>query len=200
MSLIKNIKKIGISQKKILIFALLIVCGFSATWFLAYIPAQKKIDQLSGDLKNIEDQIKQIEAMVDQDKKMGEGIKLLEERHRALSLKFPSREEDALTALFDLASKRNIEIVSIKSQAKISCRQDMSIDGKKCYEIPLSLTMKGNYKDFVDYIDLLRESLPAFITFDKLRIVRQTTGALMLEISLEIRLYLLIGNGIAEKR
>ncbi len=192
MSLIKNIKKIGISQRKILFFALLIVCGFSTAWFLAYIPAKKKINQLSGDLKNIEDQIKQIEAMVDQDKKMGEGIKLLEERHSALSSKFPSREEEALTALFDLASKRNIEIVSIKSQAKISCQQNMSVEGKKCYEIPLSLMMKGNYKDFVDYIGLLRESLPAFITFDKLRIVRQTTGALMLEISLEIRLYLLI--------
>lgn len=192
MSLIKNIKKIGISQRKILIFALLIVSGFTAAWFLAYIPAKKKIDRLSGDLKNIEDQIKQIEAMVDQGKKMGEGITLLEERHRALNLKFPSAEEEALTALFDLAFKKNIEIVSIRSQAKISCRQDMSIDGKKCYEIPLSLKMKGNYKDFVEYIELLRESLPAFITFDQLRIVRQTIGALMLEISLEIRLYLLI--------
>ena len=187
----KKLKRISRSQKRIIIVSMAVLVVFLAVWGGMYVPTQEWIDRLKKDLDGIERQIREIEAMITDGKEMGEGIRLLEGRYQQLISKFPSREETALTSLFDLASRVNMEITSIRSQVKRLCRQPVTTEGKSCYEVPLSLELRGSYQGLVEYIGLLRESLPAFITFEKINIYPGKSGTSELSISLEIQLYLL---------
>lgn len=189
---IKQLQKLSSSQRKIMIVAVFAVCVFCAAWFLVYRPTKKKIGELKKELEGVESKIKQIEGMIDPGKKMGEGIRSLEEKYAKLASKFPSKEEEAVTALFTLASKANIEISSINSQARHPCTQKAAIEGKSCYEIPIALKANGTYKGLVSYIEVLQESLPAFVTFEGLSIGKSTGGTSQIIIDLMITIYLLV--------
>ena len=175
-----------------MIAAVFVVCVFCAVWFLVYRPTKKRVGELKKELEDVEAKIKQIEGMIDPGKKMGEGIRLLEEKYARLASKFPSKEEEAVTALFALASKVNIEISSITSQARHPCAQKVSVEGKSCYEIPIALRANGTYKGLVNYIEVLQESLPAFVIFEGLTIGKSTAGTSQLVIDLTITIYLLV--------
>lgn len=189
---IKQLQKLSSSQRKIIIVAVFAVCVFCTAWFLVYRPMKKKIGELKEELEGVEAKIKQIEGMIDPGKKIGEGIRSLEEKHAKLAAKFPSKEEEAVTALFTLASKANIEIASIASQARYPCAQKAAIEGKSCYEIPITLKANGTYRGLVNYIDVLQESLPAFVTFEGLTIGKSIVGTSQLAIDLVITIYLLV--------
>lgn len=189
---IKQLQKLSSSQRKIIIVAVFAVCVFCAAWLLVYRPMKKKIGELKKELEGVEAKIKQIEGMTDPGKKMGEGIRLLEERYAKLATKFPAKEEEAVTALFTLASKANIEISSIASQTRHPCAQTVTVEGKSCYEIPIALKANGTYRGLVNYIELLQESLPALVTFEGLTIGKSTVGTSQLVIDLTITIYLLV--------
>ncbi len=189
---IKQLQKLSSSQRKIMIVAVFAVCVFLAAWFLVYRPTKKKIGEMKKELESVESKIKQIEGMIGPGQKMGEGIRSLEEKYAKLASKFPSKEEEAVTALFTLASKANIEIASIASQARHPCTQKVDIEGKSCYEIPIVLKANGTYKGLVNYIEVLQESLPAFVTFEGLTIGKATVGTSQLVIDLTITIYLLV--------
>jgi len=190
MSFIKRLKRISSAQKKIIIIGILITAVFIAAWFFMYLPSKNKIEQLKGELDEINNQIEQIESMVAKNKTIGEGIQLLKERYRQLSDRFPEKEEKALTVLFDLASKADIDIASVRSQVKGPCKPVVSIEGKSCQQLPVSLQINGSYRNLVAYIELLKKSLPAYVTFGKL-VVKRGSQASALSISLDIRIYLL---------
>lgn len=175
-----------------MIAAVFVVCVFYAVWFLVYRPTKKRVGELKKELEGVEAKIKQIEGMIDPGKKMGEGIRLLEERYTKLASKFPSKEEEAVTALFALASKANIEIASITSQARHPCAQKTPIEGKSCYGILIVLKANGTYKGLVNYIEVLQESLPAYVTFEGFTIGKSTAGTSQLVIDLTITIYLLV--------
>ncbi len=187
----KRLKRISRSQKRIIIATFVIMAVFSGFWLAMYVPTQKGINRLKTELEETEGQIRQIEAMVAQGKDMGEGIQLMERQYQQLMLKLPPKEEGALIALFDLAFKVNVEIITIRTQAKRLCRQQVTTEGKSCYELPISLELRGSFEGLIAYIELLKGSLPAFITFEKINIHSGKSGAPALNISLEIQLYLL---------
>jgi Tfp pilus assembly protein PilO len=187
----KRLKRISRSQKRIIIATFVIMVVFSGFWVAMYVPTQKGIDRLKAELEETEGQIRQIEAMIAQGKGMGEGIQLMEGQYQQLMLKFPSKEEGALIAFFDLAFKVNVEIITIRTQPKRLCRQQVTTEGKSCYELPVSFELRGGFGALIAYIELLKGSLPAFITFEKINISPGKSGTSELSISLEIQLYLL---------
>lgn len=187
--------KIYAAQKKIIVIAFLVVLVFSLTWIFIYSPSQKKKGQLKTKLFGIENQIEEIISIIGNFKTATQGRKLLEERLRQLDSKFPQHEEECLRMLSDLARKPYIDIISIRPQAKTTFldtdSQKIEIEGKVCQGIFVTIEMRGSYKDLVNYLTSLEESLPAYITIERLRIKKEITGSAKLNIMLDLNLFLL---------
>ncbi len=183
------------SQKKIIIFTAAAVTAVALLGLFAYLPAVREISLLKGEVSGIRDQIEQIEASVGQGHSIAEGIEALKNRYRALDAKFPVKEEKALGLLSEFAKKCNITVVAIKSQPKVEFLdakdQKVEIEGKICQILPVSIDVKSNYNDLGKYIEMLGESLPAYVTIEELNIRKESGGASGLRVTMELNLYLL---------
>ncbi len=183
------------SQKKIIIVSAAAVILAALLGLFVYWPAVRKISLLKDELSGIQDQIEQIEADVGQGRSIAEGIEALKNRYRALDAKFPVKEEEALGLFSEFARKCNVTIVTIKSQPKVELLdakdQKIGIEGKICQILPVSIEIKSNYSDLGKYIEMLGESLPAFVTVEKLSIHKESAEAPGLRIIMELNLYLL---------
>ncbi|MCK5178342.1 MAG: hypothetical protein KAR32_02345, partial [Candidatus Omnitrophica bacterium] len=69
--------------------------------------------------------------------------------------------------------------------------QKVEIEGRVCQKFLVSIEIKAIYGDLVEYVDNLKESLPAYITIERMRIRKETSGARQLSITLDLNLYLL---------
>ncbi len=160
-----------------------------------YVPALRKIDALNSELSAMQSQIEQIEAAVGRERSIAAGIELLKNRYGQLDMKFPSKEEDALRSISELARERNIAIITMKSQPKVQFldaeNKNVEIDGKICQILPVAIEMKSGYKDLGQYIETLKKSLPAYVTIERLKIQKESGAALDLKVTLELNLYLL---------
>lgn len=183
------------SQRKIIIISVAAATVAALLSLFVYLPAVRKISLLKGELSGIQNQIEQIEAMVSQGYSMAEGIEALKNKYRALDAKFPVKEEEALGLLSEFARKCNITIVAIKSQPKVELLdakdKKVEIEGKICQILPVSIEVKSSYNDLGKYLEMLGESLPAYITVEKLNIHKESGGIPNLRVTMELNLYLL---------
>lgn len=150
---------------------------------------------MQKELMTAEDQIKEIEAVISKTKTLGEGIRLLKQRYQELDKRFPIAEEDSLRMLSELAKKLNIELISVKPESKKALfdghNKNLQIEGRTCQVIYISIEMRCFYKDLVKYLEILKESLPAFMTVERLKINKDRFGMQKLNIILGINFYLL---------
>jgi len=196
MSITSNavIKNMTPSQKKILIITSIALLTFFMSWLLIYCPAKAKISQLQKKLTDIEREINEIEGAVTKGTSFEEGIRLLEERAYTLDSKFPEKEKEALKMLADFARQLNMDIISTQPQTKKpflgADEGEVRIETKSCQELFVFIEMKGTYQNLIRYLVLLKESLPAYVMVERLKINKDVTGALKLNISLGLNLYL----------
>ena len=187
--------KLTAQQKKIITTVAVITVPFVICWLFVYLPTRGMVNQLKAELNNVQNQIQQIEAMIEKGKTIEEGIKSLKERYVQIDSKFPEREEEGLRLLSDFARKQNIGIVSIKSQPRTAFldkdSQKVEIEGKSCWQLSVSIEMKSGYADLLEYLKNLKESLPAYATFERLRINKDPSGMAKLNITMDLNLYLL---------
>ena len=183
------------SQKKIIIVSAAAVALVALLGLFVYLPAVRKISLLKDEFSGIQDQIEQIEANVGQGRSIAEGIEALKNRYRALDAKFPVKEEEALGLFSEFARKCNVTIVTIKSQPKVELLdakdQKVEIEGKVCQVLPVTIEIKSNYSDLGRYIEMLGESLPAYVTVEELKIYKESGGIPNLRVTMELNLYLL---------
>ena len=110
-------------------------------------------------------------------------------------MKFPSREEEALRLVSEFARARGISIISMKSRPKTEFldveNKSVGMEEKICRILPVSIELTSSYKDLGQYIEILNESLPAYVTIEKLKIRKESGTASDLRIILELNLYLL---------
>lgn len=183
--------KITPTQKRIIGVTTVVVLAFVLVWSFVYLPARSKAAQLQSELKDLEEQIQQIEVMGTEGKTIGEGIIALETKYRQINIKFPEKEEEGLGLLSEFAQKQNLEVLSMGSQPKKSCTFAEKFDGKSCYEVSVSLVMRGTYPSLVLYMETLKKTLPAYVTFNRLGISKEGSAAAIININLDLRLYLL---------
>lgn len=188
-------RKISSAQKKINIVTATGVLAFLMLWGFLYLPSIKVVKELKSELNGIQDQIRQIEGKVTGDGKTKQGIRELEVRYQWVNSKFPEKEEKALRMLSDLAKEFKIDVLSIRSQPKVDFldedAQKVEIEGRVCQKFLVSIEIKAVYGDLVEYVGTLKESLPAYITIERMRIRKETSGARQLSITLDLNLYLL---------
>ncbi|OGX08685.1 MAG: hypothetical protein A2Z88_11510 [Omnitrophica WOR_2 bacterium GWA2_47_8] len=174
--------------------AVLVVLLLAGALFVG--PRRNYLTQLKKQHAAIQNEIVQIESNFSDRRSLQEGIKSFEEKMAALNSKFPAKEEESLGLVSELARKRNIQVLSVKSSPKAffmdENQQQVMVDGKICHKILISVDMKSTYEDLIDYIKALKDSLPAYVTVENLRINKDLSAtSAVLNISLDINLYLL---------
>lgn len=191
-----RIIKFSPSQKKITIIGLAILLAFLVFWLFIYLPSKNTVKRIKSELISADNEIGEIEAAISEAKTADEGIRLLKQRYQELNNKFPPGEEDSLRMLSDFAKKLNIEITSIKPGGSKrpfldEDNKNVEIEGKTCQIVSVSIEMSCLYKDLVEYLQTLKESLPAFMSIEKLKISKDKLLTKKLNITLDLNLYLL---------
>jgi len=183
------------AQKKILLISGAVLLVFLAFIFAVYVPSKNSARSIKSELEGIDSQIQVVEAFLSSAGSMAGGLERLKEKDQYLIDKFPPKEEAALQMLSEFAKKLNIEVASVTPAPKedfiYGNSEKVEIEGKACQRVPVALELKGSYKNLVQYIETIRESLPAYVVLEKLKIVKNKEGLPKLKIVLDMSLYLL---------
>ncbi len=190
-------KKLNLLEHKMVLTAAAVGAGFILLWVLLYLPRLSYMNRLKAEWAKAEGKIHQLESLVTRED-VGAGIIRLKKQLQLLDVKFPSKEEKSLKLLSDIARKVNLEVISVVSQPKVDVLDDVQqkiiSDGKICQSISVSMEIRGSYKDFVKYIETLKLVLPAYVSFERLQLVRApdtVPGAQLLNIQFNLNLFLL---------
>ncbi len=188
-------KSISSSQKN-MILTIMLTAVVSVLFFLfVYSPAKTTVNRIKQEIFEVNAQIQKIESIVVKSKTRQEGIRLLEQKYHELNAKFPRKEEETLKMFADLALAANMEIISIRPEAKTPLLDAGShvveIDGKACQKVFVSIELEGGYQNLVKYLESLKKTLPAFINIEKLRVVKNSTETVKVSVTLEVSFYLL---------
>lgn len=184
-----------LTQKKITIIALILLLVFLAVWLFLYLPSRNTLRRLKAQLAATENQIQEIQAILGRDVSLAQGLTSLRARDRGLSAQFPSKEEENIKFFSEFAKGLNIELESIKSEPMrplLIDKERVLIENTACYYVPVSIQMHCSFADFVKYAEGLKNSLPALVTLEKLKIGRNKADANKLDIVLDLNLYLLL--------
>ena len=188
-------KKISLSQNKIVFSFILIVSVFLMLWLYLYLPSERELVGLKSRFVAVDNQIQQIENALGKSQTRGENIKLLKEKYKQLNNRFPQKEEEGLRIIMDSARKMNMEIVSIRPQLKTALLDEdnrkIEIEGKTCHKVSVFVSMRGSYEHLIEYIENLEDSLPVFVNIERLKINKDNSSIVNLNINLELNLYLL---------
>jgi len=186
--------KLTPAQKKIALSALVMFLLFFCVWLFLYLPSRNMLRSLKARLDAAQDEIARIQELLGRGVTVEQGLSALKARHQALAAQFPAAEEEAIKVFSDTAKRLNIEVYSIKAEPPrlfLIGKEKISIEGKDCYHTPVSLQMRCSYEQFLEYTADIKESLPALLTIEKLKITRSAPGAKELNIELVFNLYLL---------
>ena len=187
--------KLTLAQKKIIIASLAALAVFIVFIFFVYAPSKKTMAKVKNELEAVESSIAEIESLTKDSRSMEEGVNLLKERSEKLANKFTSKKEDALKMFSELAQKLNVEIVALTPQPKAMFLDEngakTEIEGKICQRLSATLEIRSTYKSLVGYIEVLKESLPAYCVIERLSIHKPAADSAQLSAVLEMNLYLL---------
>lgn len=183
------------AQKKIIFIALIIAIASLGLWFIIYLPAKTTLRQTQDEFLKAEGQIKEIEEILRRANTSVEAMKLLKEKYRRLDNKLSSRQEEAMKILSEPARRLNVEVISVSPRPQgvfvDKENQKISLEGKTCKVVPVSMGIRCFYKDLVKYIEALNQAAPVFITVEKILIKRDGPLTPRLDINLELNLYYL---------
>ncbi len=183
------------SQRKIFILAILLGVVFFLVWIFIVIPRQITLSRMKEELKSIQNQILEIESIVPKDAKIDQVIRAFDEEKQRLVSKFPNRDEEGIKMLSDYARKFNIEIVSLRSQTKVLFfdrdQKKVEIEGKNCYQVLVSIELKSQFKNLVQYLQDLKKTFPRYITLEKVKINKDFSSPNSLYVTVDLYLYLL---------
>jgi len=170
--------------------------AFLTFWVFVYLPSRQKLKELKNEFSIVKNQIRQIEGMFGKGEKMERDKRMLEVQYQNINSKFPEKEEEALGMLSDIAKKFKTKVYSISSQPKVFILDEvgkkLEVQGKFCQKILILMKIKASYRDLSEYIDALKESLPAYITIESFVIRNDASGSLKLAVDLNLVLYLLV--------
>lgn len=183
-------------DKKILIITGICVSIIFLFWAFIYFPANRKLCFLKSELAAIRIEIAQIESRGGKEgRDIAKMVEELQKDFKAAMLKLPDKEEEALRFISTEASKLGIDIVSMQPGSKRSSldanNNPMYLEGKQCFELPISIEIRGLYKSIGEYLRILREVSPALIKIETVRIQKNENIAPRLNANLELALCLL---------
>lgn len=192
----KNLNKILEWLKNPLYRFELMVALFIFIWVISMMVGKNQIHIKQSKLKELNGNISQIQNMIGSSKSVETGRELLKNKLSLLNSRLPSKEDTALQALSELAKSFDLNISSIKFNSKEAylskSSQPKIIDGKECKLLNVSINLEGSYQNFFQFICKMPGALPVLIKIEHFTMHKSSTQPKWLDISLQLRLYLLV--------
>lgn len=179
-----DLKKIPLAHAVVgLIFFAGLIANFSARQEAA------RVDRELVALK------KQISHSLGQALSLEQALKDIQKSMQAWEKKLPPREEDVISAVTAAAKEQRMDLLSIHSLPKtVYLGEDnlpISVDGKTCYQVVMSLDLKGNYHQLVNYVEAMERKIPVVFTIEQMQINKIAAEPGRLSIKITFKLYLL---------
>lgn len=182
-------------QQKLIRYALILGMIPLLLFTLILMPAKGKKDEMKKNLTDIESYLMPFKHLLNDTSSLQEALQSFTKRSQEFERKFPAKEEEAIKLLSVYAQQTNIKITSLKMHSKEPFQggggNETKIDGKVCLEVPVTMELAGSYNNLIEYLKILRESLPSFLVVEEIKINRGNAEQRLLNISLSINLYLL---------
>ncbi len=186
-------------QKKVLKYVAAGTTTLVLFWVFVYLPNRNQMQQIQLNLAGTEKQLNSIKN-IDEIKNTAskgytytESIENLKNELVACSKSIPTAEEDSLQYLSASAQKLNLEILSIRPDAKELLldenKNKVKIAGLDCCRLSVKLSLKGSYMNIAKYIETLTKNAPSLLSVENLKITGLTmTDSLMVDMDLTIYL------------
>ena len=195
-----SLKSIGSTdeQRKILIIAGIIALAFVIFITLIYLPQKKRFENLKKELRAMETEIREVKRAVGVtgDESMVKSLDALLKRFKTLNEKFPLKDEAILRELANYAHRCGIEVKTIQPQKKRAIANidgtEVSIAGYSIEELNISILALGTYKNFGEYVRLLKKDFPALIRINSLQFTGSAQeGKNIVNIGMSVTAYVL---------
>lgn len=177
-------------QQKILTIAIIGFGIIAILWIFIYIPQRKQLRALQQELSTIEDRIKSITPSSSQGE-LAFAVADLQKNLKQSQDLFITNERQLITVLSNAATHKNVNVTSIKPQPKTPLQGVDAAEGYACQEVPMSLTLTGEYRNIGEYIQALDHEVPIIITVRRLSIAGKGEGTYVLDAMLDVSAYLL---------
>jgi len=164
-------------------------------WLFLFMPAHKQVAALKNELILADQQIQSIELLLAGAQSQDQVVRLLKEKQRYLSNKFPQKEEEGLRLIPELARKMDIDIISLlpgtRTELLDASNKQIAIENRAVSYLPVTLELSCYFKDLVKYAIELRTTFPAFTSINSLDIKREGQTSGKIRANIKFNLYLL---------
>ena len=183
----------NVRKKQIIFWSVAgIVLAASLLYFFSILQNYQKAE---AEWKRLDRQSQEVERGLEPGKTIETSMQKLDEQLVSLQARFPTREEESLGKLSDLAGEIPVSIVTIKTQPKSEFfnvdQKQLQSNGKSLRQVPVTVELRGSYYEVVKYLELLREKMPAHIAVQKLRMTRDSSVPNKLIVDMDLILFLL---------
>lgn len=182
-----DMKKITRKQIKLIAACFIVLVALICFWVFVYGPQGARLRSVKKDLDFTESQIKEINSIM-LGREISEAVKDLNSRLISVVSSLPANQEDIISNLSEMSRKLNIEIKSINPKQKALLEERVS--GYSIEELLISVNLLCGFKNFGEFLRILRNDFPALIKVKKFTINGQGEGKPTLDINLEILAYL----------
>jgi len=179
-------------QKKIItqsgIFFLVIVLVF----VFIYLPQRRKVIEINEAMAGAKKEIKEIKSAAQEGESLEGAVGLLEKKLVRLESMFPYKEEGILKDIQQIAHELGIEIDSIQPRDKMKVDWSSKIEGRNCFELPITLDIKCSFKTLINYLKELVDEFPSLLTVNHVSMGESRSQESELQIKINLSAYLLI--------
>ncbi|MBU1090370.1 MAG: hypothetical protein KKC42_00815 [Candidatus Omnitrophica bacterium] len=174
-------------QKKILYIAVGVFVFMASFWVFIYIPQSRRLVSLKEELKNVQSQIEEINALA-QGRELTEAAENFNRQFAKVSSFLISEDEDVISYLSEQARELKIAVSNISPGGRKPL--DKQVVGYDIEELPISMNLICEYKQLGEYLDILKKSYSVLVSLRELNIKGKGEGRYFLDVGLKLSAYL----------
>ncbi|MBI4335519.1 MAG: type 4a pilus biogenesis protein PilO [Candidatus Omnitrophica bacterium] len=182
-------------DKKILVIAAVCVIIVLIFWAFVYFPARKKLGVLKSEYGALRKEVAEIESRGGSERDIMKMVVSLRNDLDAATLRLPAKEETTLKMISSEASRLGVEVISLSPRPKRPFQGPdggiVPIENKRCFEIPISMEVRGSYKAIGEYLSVLRQTPNALIKTEDILLRGDDAAGGRLRGSVELAIYIL---------
>jgi len=182
-------------NKKVLFSSITAVTVFLLFLLVIYVPKNIVVGKLKNEIRNIDQQVKSIQAMLGDMRRLGEVLSDMQNEVSSFEKRIPRKKEisSILSECSALAKTCSVEVVSVKAKESALFVDDEGNParfGEKALEtIRVELVLLATYKALADYIKHIQDSPNILATIDEISVVKNKDAKPRLNIRLILNVY-----------
>ncbi len=185
-SLARNLTK---EQRKIIYIALIVFAFFFLMWFFIYVPQSKKLAIIKSNIADTEKQIEQIMSVA-KGRDLANVAKELKISSDKVISKFPGGEDIIVVKLTDAAKdSAKLKVNNVTPAARQSLKS--KVPGFELDELSLGMSVSGEYKGIVEFLDMILGDFPVFLSIKEIDISGKGEGKTQLDCDIQLSAFLI---------